>query len=222
MRDSFVFYRSFSDAVKNLPAEEYKKVMQAVIGYALDGEEPEVGGIEYTVYCLVKPQIDANNKRYENGKKGGRPKLEPNNNQEITKIKPNGNQDETKPQPNVYVNDNVNDIKKKDTKVSKEKAFRFCPPTVEEVKEYCSEKGYHSVDCDRFVDFYESKNWMVGKNKMKNWRAAVRNWARGSQMESASTSAQGTKFNNFSGRNYDMNSLELAMLRGESYENKTD
>lgn len=63
MRDSFVFYRSFADAIAGLPSEEYKKVMQAIIGYALDGTEPTTGGIEYTVFCLVKPQIDANNKR---------------------------------------------------------------------------------------------------------------------------------------------------------------
>lgn len=207
MRDSFVFYRSFADAIAGLPPEEYKKVMQAIIGYALDGTEPTAGGIEYTVFCLVKPQIDANNKRYENGKKGGRPitKQEPSNNQDVTKKKPNNNQDVTNPQPNVYVNDN--DIKKKDTNVSKEKASRFKPPTVTEVENYCREKEYR-IDCEQFVDFYKSKDWMVGKNKMKDWRAAVRNWARGNRLELTAKPAQGTKFNNFTGRGYDMYDLE--------------
>ena len=54
---------------------------------------------------------------------------------------------------------------------------RFAPPTLEEVKEYCKERG-NKVDADKFVDFYESKGWMVGKNKMKDWRAAVRTWER--------------------------------------------
>ena len=213
MRDSFVFYRSFADAIAGLPPEEYKKVMQAIIGYALDG-------IEYTVFCLVKPQIDANNKRYENGKKGGRPitKQEPSNNQDVTKKKPNNNQDVTNPQPNVYVNVNDNDIKKKDTNVSKEKASRFKPPTVTEVENYCREKEYR-IDCERFVDFYRSKDWMVGKNKMKDWRAAVRNWARGNRLELTAKPAQGTKFNNFTGRDYNMDALELAMLGGATHEN---
>lgn len=209
MRDSFVFYRSFADAIAGLPPEEYKKVMQAIIGYALDGTEPTAGGIEYTVFCLVKPQIDANNKRYENGKKGGRP---------ITKREPSNNQDVTNPQPNVYVNVNDNDIKKKDTNVSKEKASRFKPPTVTEVENYCREKEYH-IDCERFVDFYRSKDWMVGKNKMKYWRAAVRNWARGNRLELTAKPAQGTKFNNFTGRDYNMDALELAMLGGATHEN---
>ena len=220
MRDSFVFYRSFADAIAGLPPEEYKKVMQAIIGYALDGTEPTAGGIEYTVFCLVKPQIDANNKRYENGKKGGRPitKQEPSNNQDVTKKKPNNNQDVTNPQPNVYVNVNDNDIKKKDTNVSKENASRFKPPTVTEVENYCREKEYR-IDCERFVDFYRSKDWMVGKNKMKDWRAAVRNWARGNRLEWTAKPAQGTKFNNFTGRDYNMDALELAMLGGAAHEN---
>ena len=52
---------------------------------------------------------------------------------------------------------------------------RFTPPTVDEVREYCFERG-NSVDPQRFVDYYTSNGWMVGKNKMKDWKAAVRNW----------------------------------------------
>ena len=52
---------------------------------------------------------------------------------------------------------------------------RFAPPTLEEVKEYCRERG-NKVDPEKFIDFYESKGWMVGKNKMKSWQAAVRTW----------------------------------------------
>ena len=54
---------------------------------------------------------------------------------------------------------------------------RFTPPTVEEVKAYCAERK-NSVDAQRFVDYYTSNGWLVGKNKMKDWRAAVRTWER--------------------------------------------
>ena len=57
------------------------------------------------------------------------------------------------------------------------KERRFTPPSHAEVTEYCTENGYH-VDADAFIDFYQMKDWMVGKNKMKDWRAAVRNWNR--------------------------------------------
>lgn len=52
---------------------------------------------------------------------------------------------------------------------------RFIPPSLIEVKTYCKERNNH-VDAERFVDFYQSKGWMVGKNKMKDWRSSVRTW----------------------------------------------
>lgn len=52
---------------------------------------------------------------------------------------------------------------------------RFIPPTVEEVREYCKERG-NRVDPVAFVSFYESNGWKVGRNAMKDWRAAVRTW----------------------------------------------
>lgn len=52
---------------------------------------------------------------------------------------------------------------------------RFTPPTVDEVKSYCQERQ-NCVDPQRFVDYYSSNGWMVGKNKMKDWKAAVRTW----------------------------------------------
>lgn len=55
-------------------------------------------------------------------------------------------------------------------------ASRFRPPTVEDVRAYCEEKGYQ-VDPDRFINHYESNGWMVGKVKMKKWKAAVANWS---------------------------------------------
>lgn len=54
---------------------------------------------------------------------------------------------------------------------------RFIPPTREEVQQYITEHGYH-VDAERFTDYYTSNGWMVGKNKMKDWKAAVRTWER--------------------------------------------
>jgi hypothetical protein len=59
----------------------------------------------------------------------------------------------------------------------KQKAKRFVKPTVEEVREYCQDRG-NTVDPETFVNFYESKGWVVGKSPMKDWKAAVRNWER--------------------------------------------
>jgi predicted phage replisome organizer len=68
------------------------------------------------------------------------------------------------------------DIKNiKNSATSKSTTSRFTPPTLDQVKNYCDERS-NSVDADRFINFYSSKGWMVGKNKMKDWKAAVRTW----------------------------------------------
>ena len=65
----------------------------------------------------------------------------------------------------------------KDSIDKESKSKRFIPPTVDEVRVYIQENGYN-VSAENFVDFYESKGWLVGKNKMKDWKAAVRTWER--------------------------------------------
>lgn len=107
MRESMVFYRSFYEAVEDLPPDEFKTSVMAILRYGLEGKCEEVSGVSKAILALVKPQIDKNNKRYENSLKGGR---KPKANQTETKLKPNISQTEIKPKPNdnVNVNDNVN------------------------------------------------------------------------------------------------------------------
>lgn len=62
-------------------------------------------------------------------------------------------------------------------KLSKDKLSKyiFVPPTIEEIKDYCQERN-NGVDAEKWYDFYASKGWMVGRNKMKDWKACVRTW----------------------------------------------
>lgn len=55
---------------------------------------------------------------------------------------------------------------------------RFTPPTLQEVQVYCMSR-HNNVDPEKFIDFYAAKGWMIGKNKMKDWKAAVRTWEKG-------------------------------------------
>lgn len=57
----------------------------------------------------------------------------------------------------------------------KDKAKRFIPPTIDEVRAYCEERK-NNVSAERFMDYYTSNGWMVGRNKMKDWKACVRSW----------------------------------------------
>ncbi len=71
----------------------------------------------------------------------------------------------------------VSDTDSDGEETDKPKRKKFTIPTVEEVEDYCLERN-NKVDAEMFVDFYSSKGWMIGKNPMKDWKAAVRTWER--------------------------------------------
>ncbi len=73
-RDGFVFYKSFAEATEGLQDDVKLECLTAIIDYGIYGIERELTGIPAIVFKLVKPQLDANNKRFSDGKKGGRPK----------------------------------------------------------------------------------------------------------------------------------------------------
>lgn len=68
-----------------------------------------------------------------------------------------------------------NKEKEIDKSISKKKPENIIPPTFEMVDAYCRERD-NGIDAQKFIDFYESKGWLIGKTKMKNWKAAVRTW----------------------------------------------
>ena len=92
-RDTFIFYRSFYEALKDLPEKERLEVYEAIANYSLNFEEVSLSGISNTVFKLIKPQLDANNKRFQNGskpkakKKQTKSKIEANNNNNNNKNK---------------------------------------------------------------------------------------------------------------------------------------
>lgn len=81
-------------------------------------------------------------------------------------------QSESNPNPNQNPKENPNS--------SADKPHRFTPPTLEEVVAYCQERN-NGVDPQKWYDFYSAKGWMIGKNKMKDWKAAVRTWEKRQQ-----------------------------------------
>lgn len=101
---------------------------------------------------------------------------------EVRRLKAMSNSDLNERSTNVQHVLNENEQKEKKRNEIKEdvytgKASAFIPPTVGDVQSYCNERN-NKIDAAYFVDFYASKGWMVGKNKMKDWQAAVRTWER--------------------------------------------
>ena len=75
---------------------------------------------------------------------------------------------------------------------ARKRAAPFTPPTPDEVAAYCRERG-NAVDAERFCDFYASKGWMIGNQRMKDWRAAVRTWEKRGETQAAQRAAPGGK-----------------------------
>ena len=168
-RDSFIFYRSFYDASKCLKTEEKAQLFDAICSYALDEKVEKLDGTAYGMFQLVKPQLDANRKRFNNGciKKQKISKTEAKQKQTKSKVEAN---------VNVNVNPNVNENLNLESKSkSKSKSKLFIKPTIDEIKNYCSERK-NNVNAESFSNYYEARGWKLKGIQMKDWKACVRTW----------------------------------------------
>ena len=204
MRESFVVHAEY---IEDLPEELKSTFLRYVYDYGINGIEPGVSGLELTVWTKIKRRIDEDTAAYDRkvaNLKQNRHRTETNKaNTEIKKDRTetvqnkdvsNGDRTETDKKNiettenrtdsvsvnvNEYVNESVIDSvsvsnpPKADTRKTK----RFSKPSCEEIREYCFEKNVN-IDVDRFFNYYESKGWKVGNAPMKDWKAAVRNWAK--------------------------------------------
>ena len=223
MKDSFVLYTKYLDNIQALSMEQRGMLFTSLMLYASGQEPEEMDPVTAMAFSFIKSQMDKDIEKYnetcakrsEAGKLGGRPKK-----QEEAK-KANGFSENQKKQGKAkkadneyeYEYDNDNDLLKENTKRKV-----FSTPTVDDVRAYCLERN-NKVDPQQFVDFYESKGWMIGKNKMKDWKAAVRTWERSETKTRQGEIAKLTKDNNnFERRRYDMDKLERQLMEGQSNE----
>lgn len=186
-RSSFTFYLSFEKAISKLDDNNQLIVYRAISRYSLFGEIPQVDGFAAIAWELIKPILDKSRIRSINGAKAkgkSKPNLVGNQNAVSkkgakTKLKQSKNEAKTKrdrDRDRDKDRDRIN-IEDKSSNNGADKSTRFVPPTLTEVQDYIQKNSY-SVDASTFIDFYTSKGWMVGSNKMKDWKAAVRTWQR--------------------------------------------
>ena len=165
-------FADFEDAIEPINDAEAGRLFRAMLRYARTGETPKFSGNERYVWPTAKLNIDREaafcEKQRRNAKKPNEAKpsqTEPN------EAKPSQTSQKDKDKDKEYKETLPNGSAKKTG------GAVFTPPTVDEVRAYCLERK-NSVDPAAFVDFYTSKGWLIGKNRMKDWRAAVRTWER--------------------------------------------
>lgn len=174
-----IIYASWLDAIEPLPDAVQKESLFAIVKYGLRGETMQgLGTTAKAIFTLVKPQIDANNARYENGCKGGAPKrgAEPNNNQSVTKAGPNNNQSVTY-NDNVNVNENVND---NDKESESDAHPRTLTPEEEKFYQFTEWCRVYAADSLRFTEPLTLDNfwWLYSKygaQKMKECASDLHN-----------------------------------------------
>jgi DNA-binding transcriptional MerR regulator len=94
-------------------------------------------------------------------------------------------QQENEPTNTQLTNEQQTTNKQLTTNKNDKNEKKFIIPTFNDVLEYCMQNNLN-VDGVKFINFYESKGWMVGKNKMKDWKAAIRTWVKPKQTEQVS------------------------------------
>lgn len=181
-REFFNAYHSILEAMEPLNDAERGRLFTALLVYSKTGATEKLSGNERFVFPGLRSQIDRDIKSYdehcrkqsENGKKGGRPP-KPTESQKTQCFSEKPKKANEKEKEKEKEKDKEKDIEG-DSADKPHNRHRFTPPSANEVRVYCLEQGYSSVDPQRFVDYYTANGWRVGKNPMKDWKAAVRGW----------------------------------------------
>lgn len=238
IRDSVVFYKSFYEAISTLQPDEKLKAIEYMMEYALYGREPEGNTAAYGMFLMARPQIDANNRKYENGKKGGKPsgdnrdvtKAKPKHNQEITKTEPKRNQTETKPKPNEKEKENVKEKEKDNNTFAPDDdetspcagRFQLNDGTYYEVTENDVEtfqQLYPGIDVRQ--EFRNIEGWCMANPKNRKTRSGAKRFINGwmSRAQNRARSVPADKkpkngFHNFEQRDYDYDELMKRLNEG--------
>lgn len=124
---------------------------------------------DYLMCTRMVKDASISKKRASSGKSGGEKTQESIKNFAKANIQPNTVIE------NVNESENENEVENVNESEKKIKSTKFQIPKIEEIQAYCEERG-NNINSKTFFNFYESKNWIIGKNKMKDWKACIRTW----------------------------------------------
>lgn len=209
MKRSMIIYTDWIERLEGLTDEQVGKFFRAVLVYGRDGEEMPIDDpIVSTVFTFVKPTIQDNNQKYEQkiaqlqeahekwlAKKNASTRFDTNRDEstrfdtfrdvcvtDTDTVTDTVTVTDTDTVTDTVINNSVNSIKRESIK----RESRFQRPTLAQIQDYIFEQSLN-VDPERFYDYYESNGWKVGRNSMKDWKAALRNWSKKDSKKGNST-----------------------------------
>lgn len=171
MKEYVPIFFDWVEVTEELNAQEKGRLIDAIVLYARGGDwQEQIKGNERYLFPAFRKQIDRANEISEVRSRATENRRNQNASKPIKRHQTESNDIKT---PNNNKEEEYNNNEKEKDKRERR---RFTPPTREQVAEYIAEKGYR-VDPDRWMAYYESNGWRVGKNPMQSWKAAVRTWA---------------------------------------------
>lgn len=191
MAAAFTMFEKFGDVCAALNEADRKELMYAICMYGMYGTEVELPYLLKAIFISLKEDIDNSKESRKRGSSGGRPRKKPEVSEDakpvVSETEKQGVSEEAKPPVSDNAGKTESQTKPDQTspvqsKPEVVKRKRFKPPTPQEADEYaaewCRENGYDpsGFSGSKFVDFYASKGWVVGRSPMKDWKAAARNW----------------------------------------------
>jgi hypothetical protein len=172
MRKAFNFYKSYWDVANELNDNDRLAFYDALLKRQFTGQESELNGMSKFAMLSQKHSIDLQIDGYLSQWRKNHPNEDPwQGGVEGGNI-------------GAYKDPYQQEKGKEKVKDKVKQVFKI--PTFENVQSYCVERK-NNVDARKFIDFYESKGWMVGKNKMKDWKACVRTWEKTSTVSTTET-----------------------------------
>ena len=240
MKKSFLLYANYLQQIEMLSMEQRGELLTALLQYASGCPAEECcdgyDGMVRMAFSFIRAQIDRDtaeyekkcNKLRENAKKrweAAAEKKDSNKNAKASKRmqlhtnaknamhNDNDYDNEKENTHRVSIKENANAHTPSDPKSAGEDNDVFTPPTPDEVRTYAAEYG-GQIDAERFVNYYQSINWMVGNNQITDWKAAARNWM---NSQAPPRPKQGTiinRFQNFKQREVDYDAIVADLARG--------
>lgn len=173
-KDTFILNTDLDEKTQTLSDKEVGQVFRKILKYVKEEPLPKLEKHLEMVFSFIKVDLDKNLKKYqdrcEKNKRIAQKRWEENNANECERIQTHTNDADNDNEYEYEYESSKEDIKEK---INKKK--KFIKPTFEEVSSYCLERN-NKVDAQRFIDYYEANGWKVGRNSMKDWKAAIRTW----------------------------------------------
>lgn len=195
MAAAFTIFEKFGDVCAALNEADRKELCYAICMYGMFGQEVELPYLLKAIFISLKEDIDNSKESRMRGSKGGRPRKsqtdsevsEPDSesSEMVSDRRKPGVSEVAKPLVSGNAAKTESQTKPDQAKPDQTKGVRrFAPPALADVRgyadSYAEQKGLDpgGFDAERFIDYYTANGWKVGRNAMRDWKAAVREWMR--------------------------------------------